>query len=213
MSLEKGAPTSASNRWHWTIPTIRGTDEIELEPRAIRGGYRILVNGVSQGTMPAPTDVDPWIERQVRVGERTAGVVALEWGEQATRAHLFVDGIDVRDGTTLETRRSEAPSPVDPFDKLVKSFIASVPATALSAGVVGTALATVEAIAISPLLIIPAAIAGFLLGYCLVAVYARSIDWLGSKHHWQLRTRRVLLSLITVGPIIAIVVVASLLAH
>jgi hypothetical protein len=213
MSLEKGTPQSDASRWHWTIHTIRGTDEIELEPRAIRGGYRILVNGVSQGTMPAPTDVDPWIERQVRVGERTAGVVALEWGEQATRAHLFVDGIDIRDGTALETRRSRAPSPVDPFDKQVQSILESLPGMRLVGAATGAVISATTAAAITPLALLPGAIVGLVLGGGVVLLYERVICWLGSKHHWRVQTRRVLLSLVLVGPVVAILVVASVLTH
>ncbi len=202
-----------SSSWHWTLPASSGTDEVELEPRRLRGGYRIYLNRVSLGSLPAATDEVPWIERQMRLSDGRVVVVALEWKTDADRAYLFADGRDVLDGTAMDPRRSQAPSPVDPFDKLVRSFLASAPATAVGAGMVGTGLAVVEAVAISPLLIIPGAIAGFLFGYSLVALYARIMSWLGSKHHWQLRTRRILLSLITVGPLIAIVVVASLFTH
>jgi hypothetical protein len=204
---------NGSSSWHWTIPASRGTDEIELEPRRLRGGYRMYLNHVHLGSLPAPTDEVPWVERQMRLSDDRLVVIALEWNNDGDQAYLFADGMDVRDGTAINVRRSQAPSPVDPFDKLVRSFVASAPATAVGAGMVGTGLAAIEAVAISPLLIIPGAIAGFLLGYSLVAVYARIVSWLGSKHHWRLRTRRVLLSLVTVGPLIAIVVVASLLTH
>ncbi len=202
-----------SGSWRWTMPASRGTDEIGLEPRRLRGGYRLYFNRVRLGSLPAPTDEVPWIERQLRLSDARLVVVALEWNNDADRAYLFADGMDVRDGTAIHARRSQAPSPVDPFDKLVRSFVASAPATAVGAGVVGTGLAAVEAVAISPLLIIPGAIAGFLFGYSLVALYARMITWLGSKHHWRLRTRRIVLSLVTVGPLIGIVAVASLLTH
>ena len=194
----------------WSIPASRGTEEIELEPRRLRGGYRTYLNRVRLGSLPAPTDEVPWIESQIRLSDARVVVVAVAWNSDGDQAYLFADGVDVRDGTALEVRRSQAPSPVDPFDKLVRSFVASAPATAVGAGIVGTGLATVEAVAISPLLIIPGAIAGFLLGYSLVALYARMITWLGSKHQWRLGTRRIFLSLVTVGPLIAIVVVASL---
>jgi hypothetical protein len=135
-------------------------------------------------------------------------------GANTVRMHTYLlNSVDVGDGLSLETRRSLAPAPVDPFEKTVRSMIESGPATAMSTGIVGAVMASAIALPISPLLLIPFALVGFLCGYHLAALHLRVMRWLASKHRWKRQAKRTILSLITIGPLVAIVVIALLLTH
>lgn len=199
--------------WRWSVPGTAQAEEVVVEPRSIRGGYRLYLNHTSLGTLDQPTDVKPWLETHLHLADGRDAVLGIEWNEHGSNAHLFVDGVDVGDGLSLEARRSLAPAPVDPFEKTVRSMIEEGPAIAMSTGVVGAVMAGAIALPITPLLLIPFALVGFLCGYGLVGMGLRLMIWLASKHRWKLETKRAVLALIVVGPLFAIMAVSFLLAR
>ena len=96
----------ANDVWRWSVPGTADVEQVVLEHRLIRGGYRLYLNHTSLGTLDQPTDVKPWTERHLHLADGRDAVLGIEWNEHGSNAHLFVDGVDVGDGLSLEARRS-----------------------------------------------------------------------------------------------------------
>jgi hypothetical protein len=162
----------------------------------------VTVNGKLAATLRPPTRVDPWVEETLQGSQPPIAIVRLALPGRRQTGLLFVDGVCVDDGLTLEQWHAIRPGPIDDFEENIAASRWLTPPGAVvvgGAGFIGmmgrgTDLATFFA-----------ALAAFGIGFCWWLSVGRVVGWLAGKRSWPTRARSLLMLAFMFGiPLLAI---------
>jgi len=100
----------------WRVPTSRGSLLLEVEPAMIGRKVTVCLGGREIARFPKPNGQRPWVEHVLASDEHMV-VLVLVWEPSTVSSHVFVDGLNLRDGERLDVWRARAPKPIDRFEQ------------------------------------------------------------------------------------------------
>lgn len=188
------------------IPWRRATAHLTVKSSWRTQSSSLLVDGKQIAVVPRPTRQNPWIETVLDQDEKTL-VVRAQRAAWDVDTLVFVDGLCLQDGRSLDAWRSTRPVPLDEFEASFRGLFWS-PRGALLFGLAAMAPGLVE-LERNPNLFWIALEAGAFIAVagwwmCVLVL----IRWLRSKRAWPSRLRRLVVML--VAPFGSLVVVLLL---
>ncbi len=202
----------------WRIPTSRGPLVLEVAP--VLFGRKVIVRqgGLEIARFPEPSGQQPWVEHVLPNAEHTI-VLVLVWETSAVSAHLFVDGLDLRDGQSIDSWRARAPKPMDRFEQnIIHGWVMKQdllhPELGLLGGV-GVAVATIGGWPL-PVVMLGVVIGGIAAIVCVSGwlwVVQRLALWLVDKRTWNDGLRAEAVFLVMVFPIAALFILGWFAAN
>ena len=97
-------------RLHWSFELGGASHELDLLADLAPSTVTVVVDGRVLTEVDKPTPERPWVEQTLDVAGETA-VLAVTSGE-AIQSDLFVRGVSLIDGRSLDDARASAPTPV-----------------------------------------------------------------------------------------------------
>lgn len=171
----------------------------------------VTVDGADVVRMPRSTQMRPWVEQVLPDDDHTIVVALMLWTEVAFQSTVFVDGVSLRDGATLESARADAPVAKDRFEMDFRgdSFFLR-PYGAVLAGLIFSSPLLVAILSRpTPSLVLIYAIAtGVLVTYMLGLGWF--IRWLRTMRRWPARLRILLVLLVVIVlPVLVLLVLQA----
>ena len=127
--------TRPSGLLEWAIPWHGNTSVLTIKTSLLGRSAVVFVDGVEQRRLKRPTEERPWAEIQLDQTPPTIVVAQLFQHRLVVATRVFVDGVCLDDGLSLEAWRSRRPPDVDRFDRLFRGRLMG-PAGPLTIGLV-----------------------------------------------------------------------------
>ena len=104
----------SSGRLHWLLEDGPSEHVLDIKPDVV-GPVRLVLDGRTVGSMPKPSPVQPWVEHQIAVDDRTF-TVALMLDPPTFAVDVFGADRSLLDDRRLDAVRAEAPRAVSRFE-------------------------------------------------------------------------------------------------
>ena len=202
---EVPGPASTS----WSIPWEGRTARLTVN-RPLFGRYAsVLVDGTPVASAAKSTLEEPWVECPLPGRGSRVLVVQVQMQKYLAKTLVFVDGLCLDDGTTLDDWRSRQPAAIDGFEQ---SFAGPFwgPLGALTLGLVGALPFIAQYTRTSNLFWLAWAAGAFLFGSGWMLAGMLLTRWLKTKRSWPDPLRRLMVPFVMIGlPVLAIMAIAS----
>lgn len=208
--VTQSARGSIGPSW-WRVAKGDGTVLIEVEPALFGRTVKVSEDRREIERLRKPTGQQPWVEH-VLANDEHAVVLVLVWESGGVSSHVFVDGVNLRGGETLDVWRSRAPKPIDRFEQnVLRSSALNEDDDALYSFFFALSVGGAAGWASGSILVWLVVAAGTALvvtGWTwIVRRFAR---WLGTKPTWHDGLRAEAVFLLMISPLVALVAIAIL---
>ena len=183
----------------WVVPWKLTTAQLVVVEREYGREAAILVGGREVAMLAMPTLKDRWSECLLDGSEPAIVVGQVAYLRHRYRTVVFVDGVSIDDGLTLEDWRRRRPAAMDAFEREFSDSRFFGPYGAIGLGVVAfLAFVAGHGSSLSAL-VVGLALSAALSAWLFVVGRLVLIRWLVSRPSWPAPVRRLLFVSIVLG--------------
>ena len=187
-----------------------GRARIWVERSFVHRMTSVVVDGEVVARMAKPSLQNPWVECQIPGSDRPITVVQMQPRRYWYKTVVFVDGVSIEDGFTLDAWRAHKPIPMDLFEQRFRGFLWGP----LGALIVGAACSLPQLFGLTrtgDIVWAIGAAVGFLIGSGWMLVVFGLVRWLRTKRSWSWRGRSLLVGFVLLGiPVLVVAIIQSL---
>ena len=194
----------------WHVPWHGGVGELTVQRSVLRGQVSVAVDGSVVAQMPKPTLQTPWVESGVSGASPTISVVQMQPARYWYKTRVFVDGVSIDDGFTLDDWLEHKPAGMDTFEQGFRGFLWGPAGVVIVGGACALPLLSQFARTSDPSWLV-GALAGFVVGGGWVSIVLLLVRWLRTKHSWSWRVRRLIVGFALLGVPLLVVLTAQAL--
>lgn len=192
----------------WQIPWRGGAAVLSVARSSWRRVASVLVDGEVVVETIKPTLDNPWIECQLPNTDPPIVVVQFQPQRYWYKTLVFVDGVCVDDGLTLDAWRAKKPVAMDRFEQGFRGPLWG-PTAAIGLGIIFALPFLAQFVKTSNPPSLLGAVAGFMVGTGWLSAVILLVRWLRTKRSWPWRLRRSLVVFALLGVPVLLVLVAQ----
>jgi hypothetical protein len=203
------SPTGEIGPASWRVPTSGGSALVEVAPALFRRSVTVRIGAREVARLRKPNGQQPWVEHALP-GDGHELLLVLAWEPEAVSSHLFVDGVNARDGETLDSWRARAPKPMDRYEQnVIHGWVRKEHDTSTAWALLGSVGLLVFTMRNQPLpAVLAAVIGGSIFALICVFVWLKAVErfalWLATKRTWNDGLRAEAVFLVAISPLAAL---------